>query len=83
MPEFKKRDYDLKWSWDGTNRDHGRVAKPNKPAQHTAKYTKIIENEQRGKVIKQKMPNIFLPHWGCLHGLPKMPSNGFGRKEKK
>lgn len=47
MPEFKERDHDLKWSWDGTNRDHGRVAQPDKPAHHSAKYKTIIENEQR------------------------------------
>jgi 2-oxoglutarate/2-oxoacid ferredoxin oxidoreductase subunit alpha len=47
MPEFKERGCDLEWSWDGTNRDHKKVMKPDKPAHHTAKYTKIIENEQR------------------------------------
>jgi 2-oxoglutarate ferredoxin oxidoreductase subunit alpha len=47
MPEFKERDQDLKWTWDGSNRDHGLVASEEKPAHHTAKYKTIIENEQR------------------------------------
>jgi 2-oxoglutarate ferredoxin oxidoreductase subunit alpha len=51
MPELKERGYDLAWSWDGTDRDHQRVAQQDKPAHHKAKYKKIIENEQRWESI--------------------------------
>ncbi len=51
MPEFKERGYDLEWSWDGTDRDHERVAMDKKPAHHTSKFKKIIENEQRWESI--------------------------------
>ena len=51
MPDFKKRDHDLEWSWDGTNRDHNRLPAPEKPAHHRAKYQKIIEKEQRWESI--------------------------------
>jgi 2-oxoglutarate ferredoxin oxidoreductase subunit alpha len=47
MPAFKERNSDLEWTWDGTNRDHGRVDMPDRPAHHSGKFQKIIENEQR------------------------------------
>lgn len=47
FPEFKERTEDLGWTWDGTNRDHGRLANPDKPGATKAKYELITENEQR------------------------------------
>jgi len=47
MPEFKTRDYDLPWSFDGSNRDHQFSPKPEQPAYFNRKYNRIIENEQR------------------------------------
>jgi 2-oxoglutarate ferredoxin oxidoreductase subunit alpha len=52
MHEFKERGYDLEWSWDGTDRDHKKVAQDKKPAHHKAKFKKIIENEQRWESIE-------------------------------
>lgn len=47
MPEFKTRNTDLPWSYDGTNRDHQFSPKPQQPAFFKKKYTRIIETEQR------------------------------------
>ena len=43
FPEFKERTEDLGWTWDGTNRAHGRLANPDKPGATKAKFELITE----------------------------------------
>ena len=47
FPEFKERTEDLGWTFDGTDRPHGRLSNPEKPGAVRAKYELIAEKEQR------------------------------------
>lgn len=47
FPEFKERTEDLGWTFDGTDRDHGRIANPDKPRRVKEKYELIASKEQR------------------------------------
>ena len=47
FPEFKKREGDLGWTYDGSNRDHAKVADNQKPTFCMEKRMRITENEQQ------------------------------------
>lgn len=47
FPEFKERTEDLGWTFDGTDRPHGRLANPDKPGAMKAKFEAIAAHEQR------------------------------------
>jgi 2-oxoglutarate ferredoxin oxidoreductase subunit alpha len=47
FPEFKDREGELDWTYDGTNRPHGKLPDSEKSAAALAKYTKIAEEFQR------------------------------------
>lgn len=47
FPPFKERTEDLGWTFDGTDRPHGRIDNPLKPAALRDKIAAITENEQR------------------------------------
>ena len=47
FPEFKTREEDLGWTWDGTGRDHKKLESSAKPAATKAKIALMTENEQR------------------------------------
>lgn len=47
FPEYKERTEDLGWTFDGTDRPHGRIANPEKPGAMKAKFDAIAANEQR------------------------------------
>jgi 2-oxoglutarate ferredoxin oxidoreductase subunit alpha len=47
FPEFKEREVELDWTYDGTDRPHGKIPNEKKPAATLAKYTKIADELQR------------------------------------
>lgn len=47
FPEFKERTEDLGWTFDGTNRDHGRINNSEKPEFVRKKIALMTEDEQR------------------------------------
>ncbi len=47
FPPFKERKEDLGWTFDGTDRPHGRIDNPGKPGALRAKVEAIMANEQR------------------------------------
>lgn len=47
FPEFKTRTEALNWTFDGSNRDHGRLNNADKSAFMRAKYERIAASEQR------------------------------------
>ena len=47
FPPFKERTEDLGWTFDGTDRPHGRIDNPKKPDALRAKVAAITANEQR------------------------------------
>ncbi len=47
FPEFKERTEDLGWTFDGTNRPHGRIENPEKPGFVRNKIKTMEENEQQ------------------------------------
>jgi 2-oxoglutarate ferredoxin oxidoreductase subunit alpha len=51
FPEFKERTEDLGWTFDGTNRDHGRLQNPEKPEYTRNKIALMTENEQRWESV--------------------------------
>ena len=47
FPPFKERKEDLGWTFDGTDRPHGRIDNPGKPGALRDKVNAIMANEQR------------------------------------
>lgn len=76
FPEFKERNYDLDWSFDGTNRDHGRVENSKKTAAAIEKYKRIELNEQRWEsYLTQDAEYVFV-----AFGLPSRTSKDAVKK---
>ena len=53
FPPFKERTEDLGWTFDGTDRPHGRMANPDKPGALQKKIDAITKNEQRWENYKE------------------------------
>lgn len=83
FPDYKERKEDLKWSYDGSNRDHAKIPTEKKPGAVLKKKNLMMENEQRWESYQVEDAEYIIVAFGLPSRTSKAAVNKMRNSGKK